>query len=952
MSKIDEKAERSENKRSSDENNTQKERETSQTFEINDSQKKEEKKIIKKDQSEETVTTNDVHSLGGKALGNTHSADTSNMKTSPNSNDTSTQNISQKSSETQNTSSSIPPDSLDNSSNIDKSNESAQSVANSTATTKESPANTNENASSESDEKTSQERRAAEEHAKKEARILAMIEYLKIYKQEIRHHEKKPTKFLCDNIKLLLYVLKRDPETGLPFLLINHPEIDTAFAGILPLFLYSFGDMPITYMKVLNHWITKYPYRILSTIRVYGFEFFFRNLSVDSASNMFMKLFTLHTDEFLVFVDLLIDKKFFSRLFAILQVNVFKEQSTDCDLDYDYDNISVRSGPRLPVPIKPQVQTHTAIREVTDKKIGMIGVIKEFKRVTVQEKPKTEFDDLLSEGSVEDLTTSQSDSNLSEMSYLRNESFQPKLNSEISFASPSKSDRDRRTIRLNILDIINIFLEKHHNDYISQKIMKHSSVLLCLFLNDVTVHVTELHILYSILKKLVTKHNNQIILSHIYKRLNNFTYLFYTLNDVKYSKIERLSRKSAMARLNQRKKEKQQKNERFEEKFKPKESERPTEAENSQKTKMSKEISVEKSSERSAKIENKETEKHKEEADKTTTSTDFNDQSTSSEPVKDSENDTPRKSKKDSKKSSKKSKNKLPPCDFVNLRAIMRNPIFSSDIKIEFQKNKQRTTEFKILVEKQLFKLKESKHTLHLILKLDFLCFLSMFYKTREILKKQLIYSYFLNIFETTTNTFLLSAFHTLLQNFSKDYEFFLHLLTSTDIFKTILRIGKEQMLVSFERHPLRKPVYPFNTDLARFFLKLRNDLAISINNQINRSSSNLSTNSSIFSFDNIEQAGADRSAERKRKASTLNRKFCFKQVLFRILDELFSSESWLLVFDGVFHKEISEYSLFYDRKRLIDHKEVDLPESMWRYFFQNLTFDMPFNDIFSDKGI
>ncbi|KRH91985.1 hypothetical protein M153_15604000738, partial [Pseudoloma neurophilia] len=176
-----------------------------------------------------------------------------------------------------------------------------------------------------------------------QARLTAFIQYLKVNKHKIRHYEQNCTKFVCDNIVLLIEVLKKEPEIGRPFLTLLQNEIDSAFGRIFHKFLSEYPEMPHVFMKIFTHWIAKYPYRVLSAIRIDGFKFIFKSLHIELTSSMFLKLFNLPEKDFTVFVELLKSHKFFSDLFDVLQQNVSEEETVSFAYDYDYENITIQS---------------------------------------------------------------------------------------------------------------------------------------------------------------------------------------------------------------------------------------------------------------------------------------------------------------------------------------------------------------------------------------------------------------------------------------------------------------------------------------------------------------------------------------------------------------------------------------------------------------------------------
>ncbi|KRH92748.1 hypothetical protein M153_30230001836, partial [Pseudoloma neurophilia] len=540
------------------------------------------------------------------------------------------------------------------------------------------------------------------------------------------------------------------------------------------------------------------------------------------------------------------------------------------------------------------------------------------------------------------------------------------------FMSPNKSDKDRRNVRLNILDIIYTFLEKFDDDYITYKIMKHSNVLLSLFLNDKTIHMTELNILSAILKILCLKNSNKIVMSHIHKRLNNFSFLFQSIEfsgkkkTVKLFQEEKKAQKSPEISKNITKSENKPVDELVikrnpdENKISDSSSEyeiyhkRNSSQTENEKYFQNKSISEEESEpfDDSSVVQNEESNdknseisnddqfddisKEKiqlEDFPETTSSFTVIQQSGPQEKIENAsitvKDEKPRSS------------------SLVDLKNILKNQIFSNKIKIEFQRNKQRTLEFRDMVEKQLLLLNESRMSLHLVLRLDLLCYCSRFHKTREILKKQLIYSFFIHIYENTSNTYLLSGLTTLIGNFCLDYEFIYHLLTTTDILKTIINIAKEALVINYGRYPVKKTVYSFNTDLALIFLRLKNDIA-KIYHKVQKKSNETQkreNNSQSYRRNEIPQY-------RSRNTQSIKKQVFFMKPLFKLLDTFFSSEEWLLVYDGIIQKEIALGVLTYDRRAVLEFMESDLPEALWRHLFENMVMDMPYCDIFGENGI
>lgn len=706
----------------------------------------------------------------------------------------------------------------------------------------------------------------------------AFLFILKNHKHEIRKYERRSTEFVCKNIELFLSTLQTNPEITLPFLLLQHREIDSAFCNILPRFIVLFREMPHTFTKIFKHWIVKYPFVVLNCIQECGFDFFFNNLDIESTSNMFIKLFFFREREFVSFVTLLKNTKFFSKIFAKLHQNVHYDKSTyDDGQEYDYKDIRVKLGSKLDKTENVNKKTKKEkieVREVKNTSIGMLGVVKEFKKISI--------------------------SKIDENEYLEKNYAMMHNQSEI--------EKNQKRIRYNILEVLQTFLERHNDEYIIHKIMKHSPILLNLFINDTGVHVSELNLLHTILRTITNKEENGVIVSHIFRKVNNFKFLFQSLDDI--------------------------------------------ESENYGKS-MDLENSFESESDKIDDL--KETDEKKEIIDFTKEEPVVDSDIKKEEDIIQSINDESVKNESNNKISGNKkevSAKKPSENDSIFINRIFNNSYFVANIKIEFHKNQNRKKEFTKMVEKQLIKLHESTHSLGLMLKLDFLCFCSRFVKIREVLKKQLFHIFFIDIFYKESNSFLNASFITLIQNCLKDYDFLYDMFKTTNLLKMILKAGKEQLLSYYERYPIKKAYFTFNTELANIFLTLKDNLNKLMTNY-ELSFSNKNRNVGELSVINNKREKFISPLEIPTTTINYQSKTFYINQLLILLNNFFESNEWILIYDGVFSVEIAKKYLSYtDKRGIIDHAENDLPESMWRCFFSNLTCEMPFSDIFSENGI
>lgn len=738
---------------------------------------------------------------------------------------------------------------------------------------------------------------------KEEERIAAFEYFLRKCKQNIKRREKAITSFFVRNIDLSFVTLETHPALLTNLLLSENREIDHAFSQNFGQFLLKFRSAPLIYCKILQHWITRYPAIVIRNIRETTFDMFIDSLDVEISANTFVKFYELRSEEFEIFVGLLKQSRFFSRLLLKLEEvsNVsLKEESSS---EYDYEKIglsfsnksrnksnkkSYKETLKLEKIQKDEEQRDSLKKEKFEQiNIETAGVVKEFRKLKINDSEREEDD--VDDG---DKIDARANCNVKDV--------------EVNNVDTKYSIDSIIQIRRNILTIILSFIVKYSDDTINHKIMKQASVILNLFLQE-SVHITELNPLYNILKTLVSKRNGRALVDLIGKRMNTFKLLFNTLDDVCVPKKGR------------------------------------------------------------------------------------NGYSKKKTSVVDLRSGLINKEPKDESQNNEKFINYSPPKNVVYIDRIFENPNFASFLEIEYigSANEEKRKSFIESVEKQLIKLKAAFFDLHFILKLKLMCVCSKYKRIREIMRKQCLHTFFVDVFFRTPNTFVMHSFTLFFESCLKDYKFMIEILGSTNLLKTAQRTAREELLTTYEKYPLRKPIYIFNTFIVSLIINLKKELSVvsrvdlkaienrNSSNPLNDNKGKLNDdhNNLIFrriigddvehgsSKDNSGKNNNNTEKERKqvrdavsprRSRNALNVISTRTDIINSLLLKLryLESDEWLFVQDSILEVNIARYKVTYDDRSVNEYLNNCTPENMYRFLFKNMVWDMPFCDIFSENGI
>lgn len=360
-----------------------------------------------------------------------------------------------------------------------------------------------------------------------EERLKAFEYLLTVSKQLIKRKERQSTSYFVRNIDLVFKILPTNCVLLFPLLLVENLEIDSAFSRRFGTFLHTYKDNPHAYAKILHHWITKYPDIVVYNMRGSVFSLFLDSLDIENAANTFVKFYDMREKEFDAFLALMKKYRFFTRLLTLLEQTVGKDISEyECSSEYNYENIRVRFSDRLDElrneaikneKKKKKEESVKYVRKENKTKDGLEGVIKEFKKLRISDEDKDKC--VVGDSETENANSTHDDAN-------------DRTNDD---KSTSKANIQ---IRRNVLAIILSFLKKYSDDSINHKIMKQSNVILNLFLEE-NVHIIELNSLFNILKTLVSKRNSKVLVDMMGRRMNTFKFLFNTLDDVCIKEVDK-----------------------------------------------------------------------------------------------------------------------------------------------------------------------------------------------------------------------------------------------------------------------------------------------------------------------------------------------------------------------------------------------------------------------------
>lgn len=471
--------------------------------------------------------------------------------------------------------------------------------------------------------------------------------------------------------------------------------------------------------------------------------------------------------------------------------------------------------------------------------------------------------------------------------------------------------------RTNILTIILTFIREYNDDSVNHMIMTECNTLLDIFI-DTCTHPMELNMVFNILKILVNKRNSKILIDMIGRRMNHFRYFF----------MEGVAGNTNMDSVNINK---LFENEYFVDKIEIKYGS-SRHADDSRNDKI--EIKYGNSSN-----------KH-EDDNSNSNNNKYNDNRHNGSSKNDSRHDSKNKNGSTDSKYSDIDSNKYNDNRHTDSRHDNKytDSNNSSSNKYNDSKYSDRNVstgdKYRSMLANQLIRLRNTEISLGMLLKIELMSILTKYKRIRETLRKQLIHVYMISLLYDTKNANALHGTVTFLENVIKDYKYMAEIVLSSNILKMIQCIGREEYIRMYGINYARNPAYVFNTYIASMIMKMRKDMAvyykidISVLDKITKYSRNKDGRMIVKS----NKHG------RSSKVELINR------LLFKL--KYLDTDDWLYIQDGVFNTQIARYTLTYDDRSVHEYMEKDVPESMYRYVFMSMVWDMPFHDMFSETGI